>query len=166
MDEAEIHLGSLCIPQTTCLTLSDIPGSRFAGPAQLGLISKCDFMSWHLSPDHPEVQGWASAVTAASVEVSVCFLLRPCRWFWTFGHPEKSRKRTQCHSSMIPRFFWWIRHLFNGQHNSWVLLQFHKLQYFPQLAIEEHLHSPVFCLLKAGSQASKYLFLQKVSFSM
>lgn len=57
MDEVGTHLGSPCIPQTTSLTVSDTLGSRFVGPAQLGLISKCGFMSWHLSPDYPEVQG-------------------------------------------------------------------------------------------------------------
>lgn len=142
MDEAEIHLGSLCIPLTMCLTLSDILGSRFVGPAQLGLIPKCGFMSWQLSPDYPQEQGWGRAVTSASVKVSVFLLLRSCRWFLGHLAVQKSQGKED---NVIPPWYpvllgWIKKDLFNGQHKSWDLPQFHKLQYFPQLPTKEHLH--------------------------
>lgn len=159
MDEAEIQLGSLSIPQTKCPTLSDVLVGWFVAPAQLGLISKPGFMIWHLSPDYPEVQGWGSAVTSASGKVSFPFI-KAMEMILGYLAIQKSQGKAD---KVIPP--WYPILLGDSRRiclmgsptaeascNSMNCSNFHR---FPLK--NTSISSPVFSLLKAGSQVSNWV---------
>lgn len=94
---------------------------------------------------------------------SVFLLLRPCRWFldvWLSRKVKEKKTVSFLHDSQV--FWGWIKKgLFNGQHKSWALPQFHELQYFLQLLSKEHLHHFT-CILPAKGWISSIKLGQNI----